>query len=784
MFFNILKKDIKRKKTMNIILFIFITLCAAFMASSISNLSTVLNAVDYFGEKSNVADYYVLSSNSEVDNWILSSQYVNDSQKDTGIVLSSNNIKLKEGIYDVTGTTLICRIPEKYSLILNGKNNEPITSLKSGELALSYYEANRNNLKLGDSIIICIGDKEKEFTLSYIMKDMLFGTQYMDTTRIIISNTDYELFLDSDETILIDYYSIVSSNTKALAKDLQKQSFTTYYHFDKNTLESTFTMEMMIAAILIVVSVCLIIIALVILRFTIVFTLQDDYREIGVMKAIGLKNNYVKRLYIVKYLALATVGSLIGVIISIPFGNLLIDNIKNNIAMETATGNLLINILCGIIVILIVIAFCYLCTGKVNKFTAIQAIRSGTTGERFKRRSFLYLNRLKRTPTTFYLAINSILSALKSYSILLITFIIGTLLIILPLNAANTLSSDDIIEFFSTIKTDVYINNLRTLDYMANGNIDYMLDDVEALQKLYKENGVDITFNVEVIYPTKVYVNDPEEINLIIAFQSLIFDMSLIKSFSDGVPPKLNNEIAMTELSMRELGVSIGDYVNIIIGDIKASYLITSSFQSMNNMGRGIIFSTQAKYNLNHGNGIIIQGNFTDRNDIDKQIEKIKEITPEYSIKNTSEYINMYLGGISDTIYNMKTLILGIVLFINCLITVLLMKTFITREIGEIALIKNIGFTNKSIKRWQIMRIVLTLFISVIIGILLSNPMNAVMAKYTFGAMGSLNMPILVNAFEVYFLYPFILFIGTSIAAILSVSTINKINFMKINNVE
>ena len=59
--------------------------------------------------------------------------------------------------------------------------------------------------------------------------------------------------------------------------------------FDRDTLKITYVMDMIIAGILLVVSICLILISIVILRFTIVFTLNEEFREIGIMKAIGIK---------------------------------------------------------------------------------------------------------------------------------------------------------------------------------------------------------------------------------------------------------------------------------------------------------------------------------------------------------------------------------------------------------------------------------------------------------------------------------------------------------------
>lgn len=54
MFFRILKKDLKRKKTMNIILFAFILLATMFVSSGLSNVAAVMNGTDYFLKKAGV----------------------------------------------------------------------------------------------------------------------------------------------------------------------------------------------------------------------------------------------------------------------------------------------------------------------------------------------------------------------------------------------------------------------------------------------------------------------------------------------------------------------------------------------------------------------------------------------------------------------------------------------------------------------------------------------------------------------------------------------------------
>ena len=64
MYLSILKKDLKRKKTMNVILLIFVILAATFIASSANNLITVNGALDNFFEKAGTPDYWFATTNT------------------------------------------------------------------------------------------------------------------------------------------------------------------------------------------------------------------------------------------------------------------------------------------------------------------------------------------------------------------------------------------------------------------------------------------------------------------------------------------------------------------------------------------------------------------------------------------------------------------------------------------------------------------------------------------------------------------------------------------------
>ena len=56
MFWRILKKDLKRKRTMNIILLMFIILCSMFASASVNNIAAVTGGIEHYFDISDTGD--------------------------------------------------------------------------------------------------------------------------------------------------------------------------------------------------------------------------------------------------------------------------------------------------------------------------------------------------------------------------------------------------------------------------------------------------------------------------------------------------------------------------------------------------------------------------------------------------------------------------------------------------------------------------------------------------------------------------------------------------------
>ena len=123
---------------------------------------------------------------------------------------------------------------------------------------------------------------------------------------------------------------------------------------------------MIVAFIVLILSLCLIIVSLVVLKFSITFTIAEEFREIGVMKAIGLSNGKIRSLYIVKYLMLAILGAGLGFFASIPFGELLLDSVSKKMLLGSDHG-LLMNVLGSVFVVCVIVLLAWIYTGRVKK---------------------------------------------------------------------------------------------------------------------------------------------------------------------------------------------------------------------------------------------------------------------------------------------------------------------------------------------------------------------------------------------------------------------------------
>ena len=199
MFGRILKKDLKRNKTMNIILFLFVIIASVFFASGIYNFVVVMNGTDYMFEKAGLGDYQLISMGENAigraEETVKAIPEVKDYRIDEVVYISKGDVLTEDGKkLEVTNIGMMDSI-ERLGIKFFDKDDNVITTVEPGTVIVSGKFFRDNNLKIGDKITISKGDAEAQLTVSGTLKDAVFGSEFMGNPRFLVNESDFVDFI-------------------------------------------------------------------------------------------------------------------------------------------------------------------------------------------------------------------------------------------------------------------------------------------------------------------------------------------------------------------------------------------------------------------------------------------------------------------------------------------------------------------------------------------------------------------------------------------------------------
>lgn len=793
MFWQILKKDIMKRKGVNAILFIFITMSTIFLSSSINNIMVISSGLEYYMDYANVPDLNVILNSevdkNEIDQWLLQEKekgMVDDFDFNHFVEISNKHITIqrngKEEVLDNKGASLyLATMDVEYCKVFDEFKEVP--QLSRGEIALSLNMMNNANLQIGDVLVISNQNVTKEFTITEAVKDASFGNDMVGMSRLIVNEEDFKEYKDSSTRLGV--YYIMTSDVTGLSKALNNQGFEGVLNdITIDTYKLVYSFDMVVAALLILIGICLILIALLVLRFTIVFSIEEQFQEIGILKAIGLRNLAIKKLYLVKYLAIVVIGALVGTMFSIPVSQAMIEGVSSNMIMSNDELNIGVNIACALFIIVLVLAFCYLCTGMLNKVSAITAIRGGYTGERFHKNKGLRLSRFHHLSVTNYLGMNDILSHLTRYIVLIITFCISFILITIPLNTINTMNSTQMMRKFSIDPdSSVYLRKIENKEGIQYQSIDDLKVGMKQVESEMEAKGYQVELSGEPIYFINYSDSKMTRKSKIMTLQIIGEECDFL-DYEEGQHPQLENEVAFSKDIMNENSWVIGDSVNVEVNGENRSMIITGFYTDYMQLGKSARFNSKIDCSKERmfDYWTVMVDMKTDLSQ-DELVTKLEKEFPDYEWRSAQQVVDESVGGIQDVLKSMLMPMTLMLCAIIMLITLLMEKLFITREKGEIAMLKSIGFRHRAIRNWQMMRMCLVVVVSMIISIPLSLLSNQFVLKPIFAIMGA-DVAIQVDPMQAYLIYPGILLIGIMLATMIATHQVKHINIREMNNLE
>lgn len=770
MFWRILKKDLKRKKTMNIILLMFVILCSMFAAAAANNIIAVTGGIEHYFDAADVPDVIVQMFNSGES----------DFEEKIGGLASVKEIRTEHWL---------CVSSSKY-FRYNGKELDNFTNaaylLSDCEMAVNYFDENNHiiesvdkgcfyasssflqdiDIKEGDEVELTVGDSHLTLKFMGQFKGALFASGKTVAPYLILNSADYDC-LDEDEATHIMNCGQFCINTSEVdeIRELAKNYDGVYVNTRKEC-KSIYLYDMLFAYVLMVISIVLMFTAFVVLRFTIGFTISEEFREIGVMKAVGIDSGSIRSLYIVKYLAIAVTGTMIGYFCSVPLGDMMLKTVSKNIVLG-GESSALMGLLSSGLVVIVILLFCYGCTRRVNKLSPIDAVRNGQTGERFRKRSLLRLGHSKLPQAIFFPA-NDVLSSPKQFSIITVVFTLCILLMTLMSNFELTLKSEKLLRFFDVPSSEAHI-----IDSEIMGEV--MIDQsahktiIADIEKLLADNGMPGKCTMTISAQFETSHEDKTES---VTFRVMKGETNDTFHVDEGSAPQKVDEIAVTAGTLDNLDAEIGDRVTAVINGKEYEFMITGTFSSFVNTTNAAFLYKD--FDLGHqkaSNVMGVQIHFDgspDKEQINQNIEKLRSLLETDKVYSTPDYINNFTG-MSDTLNATKKMMMVITVIVTALIVILMERSFLSKEKSEIALMKAVGISDSSIVAQHTLRFVIVSVIACIVSTAVLMPISNVMMNWIGNMIGDISgLQCDFDALEIFVVCPAILIGMTAIGSFLT----------------
>lgn len=761
MYFRILRNDILKSKAITFTTMIFVAAASMLVSLAVILAVNLSGALDTLMTKSETPHFMQMHSGdidrarlksfAEQHNNVEEYQVVEFLGMDGAHIILGDN-SLADSVQD-NGFSLQ---NEKFDYLLD-LNGKIINNVSDGELYVPVTFMKDSTVQVGEKAVI----SGKEFTVAGFLRDSTMNSSLSASKRFLVSNNDFAEIKDFGsieyliEFRLKDFSAIGEFETAYASAGLEANGPTVTYTLFKTM--NAISDGMMIAVILLV-SALVVTIAFMCIRFTLLTKIEDDYREIGVMKAIGMRISDIKRIYLAKYLGLAAIGSILGFILSVMFQGVLLENIRLFIgeSKNSSYANVL-GVIGILLVFLAIIAYVNGVLKRFRKISAAEALRFGTSQVKTNDAKRFSLVRNRLFSTNVFLGIKDVLARKKLYATILIVLVISAFIIIVPQNLHSTISSKSFIQYMGIGNYDMRIQ--------ANSS-----DNTDEIEKTIESDDAVSKYAVLTTKTFKVKARNGLEENIKVE----LGDHSAFPiEYSEGRAPSRDDEIALSAINAGELSTKIDEIITLVIEGKEKKLTVTGIYSDVTNGGK----TAKAVFTDNSAKVMwtILCVELLDKSLVDR---KVAEYSDRFDFAKTSDidkFVSQTLGSTIRSVEIASYAAVTVALVITVLVTILFMKMLVAKDRPSIAIMKALGFTNSDIRAQYVSRSVFVLIVGIILGTLLANTLGEFLAGVLISSFGASTFNFTVNPFTAYLLSPLMMIFIALIATMIGTSSAGQI---------
>jgi putative ABC transport system permease protein len=779
----LIKNDLKRNKVINVALLLFM------MFSSCLAVLSAMMAVQTFNSISQLyltaqPPHFVQMHKGEInqgkiDKFMSGYDGVTAWQTSTMIDVYGESLTVvgNEETYNLSDSRLdigLVKQSKTKDLLLNSAHEKVI--IHEGEIGMPVLFKEMYDMKLGDHVILTNNGLTMEFVIKEFILDSMMNSTMASSTRILVSDQDFAKLIGKvgENEYLIEAYFADSS----LASDFQ----TAYENagLPQNGQAITYTIIFILSAltdivtvfVLLLVSILLIIVSFICVKFTIMAALEEEIGEIGTMKAIGLPFADIRDLYLNKYKVIAVAGVSAGYILAVVISGVFTRHISatfGNQGMTTLT--VIVSLVVGCLVFLLINYYCKRLLKKIKKITVVDAL---VTGKGFDKEKGLIKDGLynsRKLPINWIIAIREVFYKFKNWTIVFAVVLLAVLMMLVPMKLLNTFEDPEFITYMGSSLEDILIE-VENGEHLETNyeKVNQLLEADKQIEKYYEYRRV------------LVQTMDADDETMNLHIDSGKQSGNELK-YLNGQAPKYDNEIALSYLIAEKVGKAAGDKMLLFFGDGEREFVISGIYQDVTSGG----YTAKSK---NEFAGLDAEKytfsvDLTDSAQAETKAEEWSKILGAgVSVDPMEDFINQTLGGVAK---QLNRIVLAVVIIGFCLamlITVLFLKLRLAKDLSEIAVLKVVGFSELDIIQQYLIKIGVVSIFGILSGIFVTDVFGERMvnAALSLAGLGIKQVELIANPVLQYVVVPLFLLILVLLVTWMAVRNIKKYNLVSIIN--
>lgn len=761
MLWKLVKNDLRHQplQTFNIAFFIFLAVTFLATASQLTvHLTNSINQLVTSAKTPHILQMHTGDLNRKrLEEFVEKHQEISDYQvlnflNIDNAELSINGHSLKDSVYDNGFSVQSPRFD--FLQDLDGQ----LIEAEPGQVYVPIFYYISKQMKLGDRLTI--GDRALEVV--GFVRDSQMNSSLSVSRRFVISQEDYDVLeqMGSVEYLiefrlhdLADSSKIETAYNQA-GLEADGPPLLTYTLFQ---LINAFSDGMTILA-LIVISLLIILIALFSIRLTLLAKLEEDYRELSILKAIGIPLRNIQRLFLSKYLVVAGLASSLGFLASFGVKQPLLVNMKIFFGESQAT---IWTYLLALAISLLVFSIIAFSMGRLAKQLKYLSLNPDQIHERE-----VLSPRFGSLPHILQLALADLWARKKIYTAMLSVFVLSLFVVLLPMSIYSTISHPSFINYLGLGNYDIRVDLSQISG--KEKEVEQLISELETdplIQKISVYRSYMLDYKTETGNKQKLWVDTGNQKD---------FSIKYIK----GHAPTTDDQISLSKLRADDMEKKVGDQIPMLINGQEKNITISGIYSDLTNGGK----TAKASFPVEHQEAVWIIIPITLKTETSSQ-DFIKAYQDRYTFAKFSDiesYRNQIFGSTIQMVSTISWWAFAGAIFLVLLITSLFIRMLFIKDLSQTALLKAIGFSNKQIQLQYVITSSLILILSLVIGNFFALTVGDSLASLLLSTIGIAGVTFIHNPLLTLLLIPLSILTASLLATRVAISDLHHFNISQL----